>query len=280
MQKNSYFLTSIFFLLISNYVIFDSFAQQNNNNNLINISNNYNNKQKKTKVIGVIGDFLQNENNIHNYTNRPIYAMKAQYIDNFVKVCKDKNVSFVMLTDTPEQADKVVNSIDAIVLTGGGDDLPPFKRDEFEEKMLIKSIEQKKQVLGICRGMQMINFFLGGDVPLIKDVNENAINHSLGGSCKKCKHLHDVVLKENSLIKKIIKKDKIQVSSNHSYTIDELGENVNISSVSPLDDIPESIELNGYPKFFLGVQWHPETLSTTDDEKLIEAFCDSVEKDL
>ncbi len=40
--------------------------KQHNNNNLINISNKYNNKQKKPKVIGIIGDFLQNENNIHN----------------------------------------------------------------------------------------------------------------------------------------------------------------------------------------------------------------------
>ncbi len=125
----------------------------------------------------------------------------------------------------------------------------------------------------------MINFFLGGNVPLIKDVNKNAINHSLG-SCKKCKkHLHDVILKDNSLIKKILKKDIIQVSSNHSYTIDELAENVIVRSVAP-DDVPESIELNNYPKFVLGVQWHPKTLSTVDDEKLIEAFCDSVEKDL
>lgn len=276
MKKNVIFFIS-FYLFIINEICLNAFSLQDVNKDIKNIKIE---KKQKPKIIGIIGDFLPNENNEHNYTNSPIYAIKSQYIDNFVKVCKNKNVSFVLLTDTPEHVDKIINSVDAIVLTGGGDDTPPFRRDEFEEKILIKAIEQKKQVLGICRGMQMINFFLGGDVPLIKDVNPNAINHSLGYACKNCKYLHDVVLKENSLIKKIIKKDKIQVSSRHSFTIDELGENVKISSVSPIDNIIESIELIDYPKFFLGVQWHPENLYTIDDEKLIEAFCESVEKDL
>ncbi len=62
-------------------------------------------------------------------------------------MCKNKNVSFVLLTDAPEQVDKVANSVDAIVLTGGSDDLPPFRRDKFEEKILIKAMEQKKKFL-------------------------------------------------------------------------------------------------------------------------------------
>ena len=49
--------------------------------------------------------------------------------------------------------------------------------------------------------------------------------------------------------------------------------------VSPDDGVPEMIEIKGYPKFLMGVQWHPEFLATKYDEKLIKSFCDAVEKD-
>ena len=100
-------------------------------------------KKQKTKIVGVIGDRLPNKNNQHDYTHWPIYAMRYQYIDNFAKVCKDNNVAFVMLPDDLSQTDKFINAVDAIVLTGGGDD-PTGIRDKFEKAMLLGVMKQKK----------------------------------------------------------------------------------------------------------------------------------------
>lgn len=90
-----------------NYAIASGYTKAIKNNKLSNakivngnkakITNN--NVRKRTKIVGVIGDRLPNDNNKHDYSHWPIYAMRYQYIDNFAKVCKDNNVAFVMLRD-------------------------------------------------------------------------------------------------------------------------------------------------------------------------------------
>lgn len=243
-----------------------------------NVQKNDNNKKQRTKIVGVIGDRLPNENNQHDYTHWPIYAMKYQYIDSFAKVCKDNNVAFVMLPDDLSQTDQFINAVDAIVLTGGGDDQTGV-RDKFEKEMLLGVMKQKKQVFGICRGLQMINFFLGGEIVSLKDTIKTNENHKQAEYCLTCdKTVHSVILKPQSQISKILNTSMIDVNSNHNFITGRLANGIVITGKSP-DGVPEVLEMPSYKKYLLAVQWHPEFLATKYDEKLIKSFCDAVEKD-
>ena len=242
-----------------------------------NVQKSDNNKKQRTKIVGVIGDRLPNENNKHDYTHWPIYAMRYQYIDNFAKVCKDNNIAFVMLPDDLSQTDKFINAVDAIVLTGGGDD-PTGVRDKFEKEILLGVMKQKKQVFGICRGLQMINLFLGGEIVSLKDTIKTNENHKQASYCLTCdKTVHDVNLNRKSMIGRILKTDKIDVNSNHNFIVGKLADGVIITGKSP-DGVPEVLEIPSYEKYLLAVQWHPEFLATKYDEKLIKSFCDAVER--
>ena len=229
---------------------------------------------QKPKIIGVIGDYLANENNKHDYSSWPLHAMRYQYIDNLVQACEGENVAFVMLTNTSEQADKVAKAVDAVVLTGGDDD-PTGRRDRFEKAMVERMLAQKKQVFGICRGMQMINYFFGGEV--IEMQPEQKKLHKTATYCRECNQTkHRVILDENSKLAKILGKTEINVNTNHNFAVRRMADNFIVTGRSPEDDIPEVMEMKNYPKFFLTVQWHPEFLSTDDDVKMLRAFCHAV----
>lgn len=229
---------------------------------------------QKPKIIGVIGDYLANENNKHDYSSWPLHAMRYQYIDNLVQACEGENVAFVMLTNTSEQADKVAKAVDAVVLTGGDDD-PTGRRDKFEKAMVERMLAQKKQIFGICRGMQMINYFFGGEV--IEMQPEQKKLHKTATYCRECNQTkHRVILDENSKLAKILGKTEINVNTNHNFAVRRMADNFIVTGRSPEDDIPEVMEMKNYPKFFLTVQWHPEFLSTDDDVKMLRAFCHAV----
>ena len=244
-------------------------------NNISDVKISNKKQQNKPKIIGVIGDYLENKNNENNYANWPLHVMRFQYIDNFVKACAGKNVAFVMLTNTTEQAKKVADAVDAIILTGGGDDLTG-RRDEFEKQMILNIVKQRKPIFGICRGLQMINDVLGGDIVRLDDAYPNHLKHKTANYCMECnKTQHKVLLQENSLINKILNKKQIDVNTNHNDGIKKIGKGIVVSGFAE-DGVPESIEMKDYPTFFLGVQWHPEFLATKDDKKIVQAFCDAV----
>ena len=126
--------------------------------------------------------------------------------------------------------------------------------------------------------MQLINIALGGDLiqdipSYIKtDINHKAVKNGVGY----LSHVHMVETYENSLIKKIINKKEFWVNSNHHQAIGKLGKNLKVTGISPKDKIIEVIELENYPSFFLGVQWHPEFAHTEEDKKILKYFCKSI----
>ena len=81
---------------------------------------------------------------------------------------------------------------------------------------------------------------------------------------------HKVNINENTLLGKIIKKNKIMVNSAHHQSVDKLGKKLIISGVAD-DNIIESIEHLSH-RWCIGVQWHPEFLITNEDKKIIKSF--------
>ena len=163
---------------------------------------------------------------------------------------------------------------DGVVLSGGIDSHPKFYledydlsyprapkefavfRDEFELAVLDLALQQKKPVLGICRGLQVINVFFGGT--LLLDVgNNNIANHEkMNGIDKE----HLVSVEKDSLFFDIVDDTEGIVNSAHHQAIDILGKELKAVAYSN-DNLIEAIEFKNAEKpFLLAVQWHPERM--------------------
>ena len=250
------------------------------------------NKKSKPKIIGVISDFSLNKNNENNYSFHPIHIIRHQYINTIYSVCANYDITLIIIPIDSNQINKFAQIVDGVIFTGGEDVDPKYynqkkhpandedsiERTEFEINFFKKLFDLKKPILSICRGMQLINIALGGDLiqdipSYIKtDINHKAVKNGVGY----LNNVHMVETYENSLIKKIINKKKFWVNSNHHQAIGKLGKNLKVTGISPKDKIIEVIELENYPSFFLGVQWHPEFAHTEEDKKILKYFCKSI----
>jgi len=169
-----------------------------------------------------------------------------------------------------EDPSEVLELIDGLVLAGGADIDPSFygerahsetldtvpERDAFEIALTRAAIERDMPVLGICRGMQLINVARGGT--LLQHLPERYGHHEhrrVVGSFNGADH--DVVLSEGSLAASAAGELSHATKSHHHQGVGRLGEGLRVSGVSMLDDLPEAIELPDR-RFVLGVQWHPE----------------------
>jgi len=170
-------------------------------------------------------------------------------------------------------------SIDGLILSGGhdissliygeqpsrklGETLP--ERDQFDLKLFDIALKKEIPVLGICRGMQLMNVALGGtlyqDLDLIPGCDlkhDQYTNPSLA--------THDVILKDKSLLAEIFATKNLVTNSFHHLAIKTLGKGF-IETAHSSDGVIEGIELAGSKKI-IGVQWHPEMMALTNDKML------------
>lgn len=137
------------------------------------------------------------------------------------------------------------------------------KRDQMELSLLSIAMEQKKPVLGICRGAQILNIGLGGDI--YQDI-DSQYRSAFPIAHKQPMHYthpsHRVDVKKDTLLASFGDDTTIKVNSCHHQAIRKLAPGLIAGGVAS-DGIVEEIELPGYP-FFVGVQWHPEYLWEAD----------------
>jgi len=170
----------------------------------------------------------------------------------------------------------IIKHASGILLSGGGDvhakffnqwlnknaNNINFERDKFEIELTRAAFEKNIPILGICRGMQVLNIALGGDI--LQDI-KNHPNNSY-------EPVHQVDILENTKLAQIVRKKKIKVNSMHHQAINNLSNELIISGLSQ-DKLIESIE-SPLQDFVLGVQWHPEYLykKYIAHEKILQAF--------
>ena len=171
------------------------------------------------------------------------------------------------LVDDPDEA---LQLIDGLVLAGGADIDPASygaqahvetvgtvpERDRFEIALTAAAIERDLPVLGICRGMQLINVARGGT--LLQHLPDRFGHHEhrrVVGSFDGADH--DVQLLAGTLALRVAGEARHATKSHHHQGVDRLGEGLVVSGISALDGLPEAIELPER-QFVLGVQWHPE----------------------
>jgi len=132
-------------------------------------------------------------------------------------------------------------------------------RDYLEEFIIKKAIEYNKPMLGICRGMQSLNAFLGGT--LYQDIHAQITDRKVQKHSQNAPSwypAHDIAIEKDTFIQITLGKERIGVNSFHHQAVKELAPGFMATSRSD-DGIIESIEYSGSP-FVVGVQWHPEKM--------------------
>ncbi|MBN8828581.1 MAG: gamma-glutamyl-gamma-aminobutyrate hydrolase family protein [Sphingobacteriia bacterium] len=236
----------------------------------------------KKPVIGITLDYLENG----EYSNYPHYILRTNYLDSIIK---HGGIPLLLHYDL-NNFDSIISMLNGLLIPGGNFDINPSfygeeissekvslneTRTKFESKTFEFAFKNKLPILGICGGEQLMNVMLGGTlIQHIPDEIHNPINHEQ----KEPKHIptHIVKIEPDSLLYKITNQKEFMVNTTHHQAVKKLGNGVKATAFAP-DNVIEAIEVDNHP-FCLGVQWHPEYLSTEADNKIFEYFVNTCKK--
>ncbi len=185
-----------------------------------------------------------------------------------------------LVGDDEETLRGIYDELDGVFLPGGADidpasyneDRHPLcdrtdpPRDHVELTMTRWAMADRKPVLGVCRGLQLINLAAGGTLYQdLADEYPGSIKHDyfpFGGKYARDHIAHGVAVAPNTRLAELIGAGAVPVNSMHHQGIRDLGAGLVASALAP-DGLIEGIEgMDG--AFLIGVQWHPEALTETD----------------
>jgi putative glutamine amidotransferase len=185
----------------------------------------------------------------------------------------------VPLLDDLETLRAIYERTDGILIPGGVDVDPttfgeqPHERlgridparDRVEIQLVKWAVEDDKPLLGLCRGLQVINVALGGT--LYQDLEAeypNGIKHDYFPTYGYSRdHLaHDVAVEAGSRMRHALVDAAVPVNSMHHQGIKALGAGLSVSAVAP-DGLIEAAESTS-ESYIVGVQWHPEVFELSD----------------
>lgn len=162
--------------------------------------------------------------------------------------------------------EEILGRIDALFLGGGGDVDPELsggaaadaqlvdpERDRFELALIEGALERHMPILGICRGIQILNVSQGGTVRNLRDDADLAHTHGVEIDSMDA---HPVTIAAGSKLATLLGAGRRDVNSFHGQAVGRLAPGVVAAAESP-DGVVEAIELSGQ-RFAIGIQWHPE----------------------
>ncbi len=177
--------------------------------------------------------------------------------------------------------------LDGLVLCGGGDIAPEIygardvghclhivpERDAVELALTRRALADGLPLLGICRGIQVLNVAAGGT--LIQDIASgwpNPLPHATSSALPRDHLAHRALLEPDSLVSRLYSDrssgehalHEVWVNSSHHQAIDRLGSGLRVTARSE-DGIVEAVEGNDKSRWVVGVQWHPEELQNGTD---------------
>lgn len=241
----------------------------------------------------VIGITCSMGQNIFSMTmeNRP--QLQHRINDTYVKAVMEAGGIPVILPNLTDAAmiPALVDGLDGILLSGGGDVDPAVfgqratghlgtvtpRRDAFELELARYVLEKTdKPVLGICRGIQVMNVAMGGSL-YIDLPDTGRLCHSLD-MYPRDSVTHEICILENTRMEKVMGSLNGRVNSFHHQAVDAVADGFLVSAWSVPDGVVEAMEIPG-SRFAVGVQWHPEELTSRDEaRKLFAAFVDAAKR--
>ncbi len=179
----------------------------------------------------------------------------------------------------------ILSHVDGVLITGGhdidpqcyGEQAKPYcgviipERDRQDIEIARYVMEnEKKPLLGICRGMQVMNVAAGGT--LYQDVEkEGGFDHHFMDMYPMNRPVHKVRLKSGSKVCKIFEKEILEVNSFHHQAVKDVAEGFGITAYSR-DGVGEAIEKRD-GSFVMGIQWHPEMMfDSPEQQKIFKAL--------
>ena len=207
------------------------------------------------KLIGITPRILLEEN------------VEKQFVNTrYVKPLIERNFNVIMLTLDNPNIEAVLNLCDGFVITGGFDIDPTFFNevneglskncnialDTLDKAIVEHAYQYQKPLLGICRGHQAINVFLGG-----------SLHQDIGDSHRKIRFDHEVKTIKNRLLDF---NNPIIVNSYHHQAVKDVAKDLEVIAWH-LDGTVEALIHKNLP--IIGLQWHPEMIADTKESKII-----------
>lgn len=218
------------------------------------------------RIIGIAADCMSPKDSA--------FGAERQYTNSFYTdaIAVTGGIPILLLPSiiSPEE---VIDTIDGLLLQGGGDVDPALygqersplcgesnsELDQFQIGLVKAAIKKHKPILGVCRGCQLINVVYGGT--LYQDES----------ACTKTNHarylspeegVHQAFIERNTLLSSLFPGPHLLVNSLHHQIIDKVGEGLCVSARGE-DGCIEAVE--DKEKDILAVQWHPEALLQRSD---------------
>ena len=244
-------------------------------------------------VIGIVPGVRRNDNNP--------YEFKYIFLNSYSKMTtKCGAVPFGLLLSDEDVLDEQLNMCDGFLFPGG----KKLERAHFD--IILHAIKYNKPILGICLGMQVLNFFsVLKDILVKRNISINKENlwkifneveneeffklkdiktpnihgYEIMQDIKECNYdtlkesIHDINIDNNSILYDIYKTNKKSVLSLHLKQVTNVGSDFKVTARAN-DNIIEALEYKDKSYFIIGVQYHPEL----DDDKIFKYFINEVKK--
>lgn len=222
-------------------------------------------------VIGIVANLEQAQWSVWD---QEAFLLPRSYVD---AVQRAGGMAMILPVDdiVMESPDDVLDLLDGLLLAGGADIDPAAygaarhpkvvhtvpERDTFEIALTRRALERDMPFFGICRGMQLMNVAQGGTLyQHLPDTHGHHEHRRVLGTFDGADH--DVRLAAGSLVARAAGEELHGTKSHHHQGVDRVGDGIEVTGWSAIDNLPEAIEMPGR-RFALAVQWHPEVDETS-----------------
>lgn len=225
-------------------------------------------------VIGITEQF-------HELNGHPLASVGFEYVDALRQAGHIPLV--VVRTGDTNRLAKVLSMLDAVILTGGVDVDPALygakrspkcgpsnaERDAFDRSVLDYAVAHRLPILGVCRGVQMINVYFGGTLWQDLPSEFPGVGRHQG---KIGERVHEVAFEPTSRLARQLGTTNVRLNSQHHQAVKDVAPGFRVAARAP-DGVIEAIESENLP--IVGVQGHPEGLVWKEkDPTLLRLFRD------